>query len=56
MKSVCLFIYLFIYFVSMLNFLPLPKPPKMNSSEYSDIFESARLSCFYGQILLEAGI
>ena len=37
-----LFIYLFICFVHKLNFLPLLKPLKMNSSEFSDIFERAR--------------
>ena len=74
MKSVCLFIhffiysfiylfiylfmYLFIYFPHKLNFLPLLKPLKMNSSEFLDIFERARLclSCLNEQILLEAGM
>ena len=65
-RFICLFIYLFIYlfvylficFVRKLKFLPLLKPLKMNSFEFSDIFERARqyLSCFNGQILPEAGM
>ena len=44
-----------LFFVRKLNFLPLLKPLKMKSSEFSDIFEGATqyLSCFHGQILLE---
>ena len=53
-----LLIYLFIYFVRKPNFLSLLNPLKMNSSEFWGIFEIARycLSCFNGQILLEAGM
>ena len=35
------FVYLFICFVCKLNFLPLLKPLKMNSSDFSDSFERA---------------
>ena len=53
-----LLIYLLIYFVRKPNFLSLLNPLKMNSSEFWGIFEIARycLSCFNGQILLEAGM
>ena len=38
-----LFIYLFTYlFCAQVGFLPLLKPLKMNSSEFSDILERAR--------------
>ena len=40
--EISLFIYLLICLVRKPNFLPLLKPLKMNSSEFSNIFERAR--------------